>query len=322
MTTAMGWWLRRLSATLIGPICLFILQILVDDNLWDSVKNNPKFLIGDGLRPVLFAIGLGVLLGWFVDAALRLSEAAEKFENDFREATTGFTEYLRRFFRQPPYSLMLEDTQHSGVVGSLIRNSIETGYKKVLNVDANRYLIYLGEAIEHASTFSGIQRHSMRWFSDTDEGEAYLRKLSSKKMACKRRIFVISDKEESQMLEDLENSELVDEYWAATGGEVETHWIRESDLRERYKIRDPIDDCAIFDDHLFIKYYPGEQILHFDIIPKKNARKKNAPKKNAPKEPEIFERLDEQLQVDEKTPFMLISNKEDCMSSGTKRNDS
>ena len=278
-----------------GALLSIILQLSYNPGL---LKTDAGLLyIAGALIPSFVS---GALFGWLFGIAISLRNTATNLENQLVKATEkldnineDFLDSLKSFFKRDPFSMMLITTPHTGVLGSLIKDSLSSGYKKIYNVDENQYLVYLQEAICHASIYMGIQRHPIRWFKETTGGQRYLEELRDRNMSKKCRIFVISDNEVNEMKEDIENRDLLEYYWKTTGASVETFWLSEKDLKETYGFNSLIEDCAFYDEQLLIKYNPNNRILHFDVM-------------TDGVEVKIFNKLKEQLRTGKQNPFQVL----------------
>ena len=272
------------------------------------VAYNPKLLIDlgvpDSVSHLATIVFSSTISGWLAAMAFRLrrnvdtlSKATAKEVKELQSVNDKFMDYLKGFFDHDPYSLMTRDTPHSGVLGTLIKDSIGKGYMEVGQVDENKYLLYLQEAIANAQRYDGLQTEPMRWFQLMQNSAKYLEVLRDKEMTSKRRVFVISDDKVDEMCADLRNEDTLRRYWTATGTSMETYWIAESTLRQQYNIK-AIDDCALYDNHLLIKYDRERQILQFRIVSGQDA--------TGVCEPNVFDRLSQQLETRSNTPFIRV----------------
>jgi len=160
--------LTDITTATAGALLSTVLQITYNTEI---IKPPLAFLdIAITLVPAFVS---GALFGWLFGIAISLRNTASELEQKLNQ-TTGqlrginkdFLESIQGFFKRDPFSMMLVTTPHSGVLGTLIKDSLSSGYKKIHNVDENKYLIYLQEAISYATSYLGIQRHSIRWFKN------------------------------------------------------------------------------------------------------------------------------------------------------------
>ena len=291
--------LNDLLGAILGSLLGGVLSALFDPEVWEYFSISKTMS-----RWIAFMLS-GAICGWLTVIALRLRKnvtillkTTTRETNDLKSAKDEFLQYLRGFFNNDPYALMTKETPHSGVLGTLIKDSIGKGYMKVDQVDENKYLLYLQEAIASSSCYDGIQRQPMRWFKLTTNGQRYLEVLRDRTMKSKRRVFVISDEDITPMRDDLSNGEMTEFYWRATGKCVDTYWISESDLKTRYGLNQNIDDCALYDKHLLIKYDGTKKILHFALISEKDGIGLG--------EADVFQKLSEQIESGGNGPFTKI----------------
>jgi hypothetical protein len=116
-------------------------------------------------------------------------------------------------------------------------------------------------------------------------------------MTKKIRIFIIDDKDEEKMKEDLANDELMDFYWTSTGKDMETYWIVESDYKDNFSNLPGIpNEFAMYDSQLLIEYETGRQTLFFDVLKESDWRH------------EIFRALEDQKRNNASGPFTKIES--------------
>jgi hypothetical protein len=284
---------RHVLWALGGSLTVVIIKLtfLVPEFLAKRISRNE--LASEVLTDIL----LGFVAGWLLDVGRDLTVAAERMQR----LNDSFLQYLEHFFARDPYALFMVQSPHTGVIGTLVSSSIRTGYKRIFDVDENLYLRYLEEAVAVSRRFEGIQIHPVRWFfsngedrSDGGSKHRYLETLKNRRMDSKTRVFVIGDNEIANMRTDLENSQLMQEYWAKTGTDVRTFWIAEKKLKSFYNFQERFEDYALYDDHLLIKYDSLTKVLQFDIISPDDQHRR------------IFRSLTNQLESGSNVPFSEI----------------
>jgi hypothetical protein len=149
---------------------------------------------------------------------------------------------------------------HFQVVCQLIGDALRN-VRVMANVNQLQYLNYLERAIEVSEVYEGIQRFPIRWFKHGD-AQLYLHKLRDKKMQRKVRLFVIDDKDEEPMQQDLNDRELLNFYWEHTGPVI-TYWITVSELRAQGLPL--VEDCGLYDGRLLIRYDEVRRVLGFEV---------------------------------------------------------
>lgn len=304
LTAHLGPFLRRLPAALLGSIVAILLELAINPATQTEVARGHVA----GLIP---EFGVGFIGGWLFDLCRDMAAAAE----NLAKLNSSFVQYLGAFFKRDPYALISKESPHSGVIGRLLRRSIESGYTAITGLNTNEYLNFLRQAISASESFDGVQRHPVRWFfldtiapqavgayvppaaNDSQVKSSYLSSLRAKDMRRKRRVFVIPDSEVTMMEQDLKDDHLMARYWEETGS-VETFWVPEGEFRRFYDVRSAsLDDLALFDEQLLIKYDATRGVLTFDLI--------------GPDDPSqlIFHNLDVQLRADSLEPFRRIRPK-------------
>ena len=210
-------------------------------------------------------------------------------------ATRAYKDHLSHFAGEDPLAIFDPDSPHTGVLSTLIRDSLKSAMHKVLGVTENRYLAYLSDAMQNAATFDGIQYGPMRWFRETESGAGYLDQLRLSTMSRKRRIFIVSESWRQLMEEDVGDNELLAFYWGKTGADVRTWWILEQDLmEERPQLQGQIQDCVLYNDDLLISYDDDSNILTYARGDAAKAAR------------DVFEALESQLAVGSSRPFVEI----------------
>ncbi|MCP4896776.1 MAG: hypothetical protein GY906_07335 [bacterium] len=280
---------------LVGSVVVSVLTIAVNHTALKSQEPILSFMW------LAVSIAIGGFIGWLFRTVRNMKNDAEyaktsidRSMKQLDEFERTFVHQLRHFFKQNPFSIFLEESVHSGVLGSLIRDSIECMNGKVYKVHENKYLLYLKEAISHSDTYLGVQRRPVRWFRDTTGAPEYLTDLQNREMKSKRRIFVIDSNEVQDMKEDLENKELMEFYWLNTGDNVETFYIEEFALRDTISLNGGISDFALYDDHLLIRYDPQSRIVSYDLLSESLVER------------QLVHFLEEQLEANRDSPFVRI----------------
>jgi hypothetical protein len=142
------------------------------------------------------------------------------------------------------------------LIGDALRN-----IRLMANVDQFRYLTYLEKSIELSDAYEGIHRYPIRWFAQ-QQAQDYLQKLRETPMRLKVRLFIIDEHFLPEMMEDLKNRELLALYWQLTGSVV-SYWISKHDL-ESLGLK-AVDDCALYDRLLLIRYDSERRVLGFEV---------------------------------------------------------
>jgi hypothetical protein len=231
----------------------------------------------------------GGIIGWAYQLASDLQTLTKDAISRLETATLSLD------YQNEPLKMILSSSRHLKTLRKLIEESIKTKYRYIPYVSVNAYLQCLTTAISQSTKYEGVQRNSVRWFRNNNDGitQQYLEALRDEKMNQKVRIFLLDEKQEEAMTEDLANSELMKYYWDYTGN-VETYWITISKLVNNYPEISIPNDFALYDDELLIQYDFQTKTLFFDIVPNKNERS------------EIFNRLVEQKNTKALKPFIKI----------------
>lgn len=247
------------------------------------------------------SIVIGAYIGWLFRITRRMRDDAEAFNTAagistdmLRRAEEHFLALLNNFFNQHPFDLFLEDSPHSGVLGTLLRDSIKSMNGRISEVNEITYLLYLKEAISHADEYFGVQREPVRWFRDTEEAADYLRQLKDREMRLKRRIFVIDRDLEGQMEADLKDKSLMDFYWTFST-DVKTYYIRTDELKKCFDFDSVPEDFAMYDGKLIIKYDAQRRVVSYDGPREKSMEKM------------IIECLETQLRAGRQIPFRPVA---------------
>jgi hypothetical protein len=241
----------------------------------------------------------GVLVGILYEVIQTFQSIVERLESriealeHLHEALNAQLAPITTF----PAMQMFSDPKAFGrVFWSLAKDSLMKA-RWIASVTENQYLNYLSLALAASKRYQGIQRKPMRWFRGTTGATDYLGKLREQKMASKVRIFVIDDDDVESMRKDIADPVLLKFYWEQTGPDVVTWWISAHELSRLNA--DVVDDCALYDGHLFIQYDGAMQTLFFDL-------KDGHGDAEIDRTGKIFKALDEQIQVGRLEPFQLI----------------
>lgn len=231
---------------------------------------------------------VGAIIGWMYELARSMAQLIAQSLVQF-EALSEKLDY-----QDQALSMLIRSPRHGEALTELVSDSIRKNFRHIAFVDANRYLHYLVKAVDHSDGFKGIQRRPVRWFLE-EGAEGYLLRLRDRRMRYKLRLFVIGDRDEAAMREDLADRNVMDFYWRSTGEDVRTFWIREADLRHTFPGVQIPDDFGLYDDQLLIAYDPGRQVVSFDLLGADS------------NEQRIFRKLQEQLELGASTPFIEIT---------------
>ncbi len=194
--------------------------------------------------------------------------------------------------------MLLSAKIHKEAIWKLVSASLEGNYKSLAYVSRNRYLGFLRTAISTSKKSTGVKRAPIRSYLVNDDNvmETYLHTLRDKHMEKKTRVFIIDSEHEQYMKEDLDNPELMNYYWEASGQEVESYWITTAEFGQNFSQRDVPNEFAIYDDELLISYDEPMRTLVFGIVDEADDRLK------------IFEDLAEQQRNNSKGPFRKIAS--------------
>ena len=119
--------------------------------------------------------------------------------------------------------------------------------------------------------------------------------LTAKKtMKTKRRIFLIDPDRVPIMRRDMNDASLMQFYWKNTGIDVETFFVPSDKLRDYFKNTENIEDFALYDDHLLIKYDKQNSVVSYDRPGKKSIEK------------QLIDYLEEQLKIGQDDPFIRV----------------
>ncbi len=235
-------------------------------------------------------IGSGIV-GWLYAVATDLNEAAARFQDNLRLLN-------QELALLSPHNLLRQDSVHTGVIGTLIKDSLETGHQKIVGVSDNRYLLYLLEALNNAERYLVIVHYPIRNLFDYEEIGPFMAKLRDKKMRTghKIRVFVIPNNRIAEMEEDLDDSKLIERYWKETGTDFGTYWIGETELLTLVdSYISSVEDYQAFDDHLSIVYDKQGRTVSFDFIDDNDIGRKT-----------LFQ-LQEQIKVGTDSPFRKLT---------------
>lgn len=237
-------------------------------------------------------IGSGIV-GWLYAVATDLNKAAAQFQENLQVLNQELHSVLS------PHNLLLKDSVHTGVIGTLIKDSMETGHQKIVGVNDNRYLSYLLEALNNAERYVVIVQYPIRDLFDYDQVVTFWAKLREKKMrnGSKVRLFVIPEHRLSEMHDDLEDSMLLERYWRETGSDFQTYWISENNLSKMIDgYVTTAEDYQSFDDDLSIVYDQHTRTVSFDYIGDGDYGRR------------IIFQLEEQKKVGADAPFTTITS--------------
>lgn len=273
--------LKALWGTVIGTVLLlsFKPELILE---WES----ENFI---QLLPTV--IGSGIV-GWLYAVATDLNKAAAQFQDNLQVINQELHAVLS------PHDLLLKDSVHTGVIGTLVKDSLETGRQKIVGVNDNRYLSYLIEALNNAESYIVIVSYPLRDLFEYEQIAPFMSKLREKKMHTgnKVRIFVIPSNRIAEMNEDLENDSLLKKYWKETGTDFWTFWILETDLSRLINgYVSSEEDYQSFDDNLSIVYDKQGRTVSFDFIDDDDIGSKT-----------VYQ-LQEQIRVGADSPFARLT---------------
>jgi hypothetical protein len=256
-------------------------------------------LHADSIVTGAYGLIAGVLVGILYEVVQAFQNIVERLESriDALEHLHGALNAQLAPITTFPSMQMFSDPKAFGLVfWNLAKDSLMKA-RWIASVTENQYLNYLSLALAASERYQGIQRKPMRWFQGTTGAEDYLRQLRKQKMASKVRIFVIDDAEVESMQKDIADPALLKFYWEHTGPDVMTWWISACELSKLNA--DIVDDCALYDGHLFIQYNGATQTLFFDL-------KDGHGDAEIDRTGKIFEALEEQIKVGRLLPFRMI----------------
>jgi hypothetical protein len=179
---------------------------------------------------------------------------------------------INLFFQNNPFGYFTKNNSHTGVIGSLIEESLTNGFTKLTAVSGMKYLKFIKEAIKNTVSFCGVNKKSLRFFiegnptNDTtnvpQEDIETFNDHFSYNMANifpRRRIFILPDDEISKMEKDILDPDIFNKFFEISRG-IQTFWISEKELlseinkEKEYRLNgSTIFDFGIYH-NLIIKY--------------------------------------------------------------------
>ena len=265
-------WRSYLLPALIGAILFEIINYALDPSNYFKTPSK-----------VIFSFIIGAALGWMYEVIRQQSELVSVSMNQF-DVLSKALEY-----QQVALTMLLKDRRHGEALTALLSASIQGHH--IAFVNENEYLSFLIKAVEHSAKYQGVQRSPVSWFKDHAN---YLNVLRDQSMKSKTRIFIIDDTLEDQMNQDLNDSELMNDYWSNTGKDVKTFWVQSSVFKQNMHQIDIPEDFALYDEQLLIKYDVQHQTVTFDVL------------ESIDDELEIFKQLQYQIDLKVPTPFIEI----------------
>lgn len=265
-------WRSYLLPALIGAILFEIINYALDPSNYFKTPSK-----------VIFSFIIGAALGWMYEVIRQQSELVSVSMNQFDTLSKALE------YQQVALTMLLKDRRHGEALTALLSASIQGHH--IAFVNENEYLSFLIKAVEHSAKYQGVQRSPVRWFKDHAN---YLNVLRDQSMKSKTRIFIIDDTLEDQMNQDLNDSELMNDYWSNTGKDVKTFWVQSSVFKQNMHQIDIPEDFALYDEQLLIKYDVQHQTVTFDVL------------ESIDDELEIFKQLQYQIDLKVPTPFIEI----------------
>ena len=247
--------LTTIRSSLIFAFVGAILAALIDLLIRGSLPQQASDYV-----PIITSTAVGAIIGWVFDLARGLqavlSEALLRLESSSRALE----------YQQNALDTLLKDRKHIKVLSAMIKDSVQDKFLHIPYVDRNTYHLYLGMAIEQSDRFEGIQIKTPRWYFNKNEG-GYLQKVRDRKIAIKRRIFIIPDTDQIAMEEDLSNPEVMKYYWSNTGADLVTYWILRSEFAANFPNLDSVvGDFGLYDDQLLIRYDAAHLVATFELV--------------------------------------------------------
>lgn len=243
--TAKFW--EPLIAAIVGAALLVAITFILDPDF--SKATAPK---------LLSSLVVGAIVGWMYDL---LRETRRQWYGIFREAE-ALALHLK--YQDAALAMLAECPQHGFVLSELISESLREKFRNIPYVDEVRYLTYLNHALDHSSTFQGVQRTPVRRLL-RGSALAYMQRLQHRSMRLKRRLFIIEPEDIAEMREDLANEDTMREYWSLSRG-VQSYWIPRTEFEHQFPTLGVPRDFALYDDRLLISYDPEHHVLSFDIL--------------------------------------------------------
>jgi 23S rRNA U2552 (ribose-2'-O)-methylase RlmE/FtsJ len=265
------------SAIVVAVLCVF-----ADYLLQDSTFN---------WRPSLSAAVLGGLLGGLLGIAIEVAKHLRQSLSRLEAVSNTSSSVVALLTELPIAELRSDHQDHLSVVCKLVGDALRN-VRVMADVDETRYLQYLEQAIKVSNEYEGIQRFPIRWFEERNASK-YLNILREREMTRKVRLFVIDDERKNEMEEDIRNQDLLANYWKLTGS-VESYWITASRLST--ESLPEIDDCALYDRRLLIRFNADRHILTFQIG--KGDKIEDVSR--------VFSRLRRQIEQNRPLPFQKI----------------
>jgi hypothetical protein len=279
---------RKIGFTLSGALVVLTVEVAIE-----LVKNDKSVgvldLLDKNVYPhLIVGLFIGGILGGMFHITREMQNALDLSIGQLDDVSKAIK------FQKRALVMLLKSGHFGGLLERLIRDSIVSKFTHIAFVSPIEYLTYLIDAIQYSNSYHGIQRKPIYWFKE-NSAEVYLRTLRSKKMAEKVRIFLIDDAEVEMMLENLNESSIMDWYWENTGITVQTYWIACRDFDRHWPGLIHREDFALYDRTLLIKYDETRQVLSFDLV------------EDSRPESLIFNKLKEQVRAGIDVPFRKIT---------------
>jgi hypothetical protein len=238
---------------------------------------------------VIFSFIIGAAIGWMYEVIKQQSELLFESFSQLDNLSKSLE------YQQEALTMLLKCRRHGEALTALLSDSIGEKYRYIAFVNETTYLSYLVKAIKHSNRYEGVQRKPVSWFKDAQGfRKNYLNTLRDQQMRLKIRIFVIDDEDLAQMKHDLSDSDLMDYYWSNTGIDVKTFWISSSSFKRNFPEHKLVEDFALYDGQLLIKYDEDRQTVIFDVL------------ENLSEEAHIFKRLQQQTELNISGPFTEV----------------
>jgi len=238
---------------------------------------------------IIFSFIIGAVIGWMYEVIKKQSELLFESFSQLDNLSKSLE------YQQEALTMLLKCRRHGEALTALLSDSIREKYRYIAFVNETTYLNYLVKAIKHSNQYEGVQRYPVSWFKDVQEfRKNYLNTLRDQQMRLKIRIFMIDDEDLAQMKHDLSDSDLMDYYWSNTGLDVKTFWISSSSFKRNFPEHKLVEDFALYDGQLLIKYDEDRQTVIFDVL------------EDLSEETHIFKRLQEQTKLNISGPFTEV----------------
>lgn len=202
---------------------------------------------------------------------IKAKEISEKFNRDILDEF-GISELsnnsdkinsLARFFSHSPFDFFKMDINHTGVIGTLIKKSLDGGLTTLKNVEPREYMKIIWEAITFTQSFCGVNRYAIHSFYEgfaMDFHETFHNRLVD--INPKGRIFILDDDELNLLNNELSSTNRMPQYHLETFG-VNTFITTEKKIKDHFNV-ETINDFGIFD-NLIIRYDYDKKELNYKL---------------------------------------------------------